>query len=72
MRSGYEISLRPGSNGFTCGKRFTGYINFGTDYGTQSIFGTHNELIVLNILKYGYCVTRSRDVSRDHFSKSLK
>ena len=34
------------------------------------MFGTHNELIVINILKYGYCVNRPRDVSRDHFSQT--
>ena len=66
------FQLRPGSNGFTCGKLFIGYINFGTESGTKSKFGTHKELIVLNTLKYKYFVNRSRDVSRDHFSKSLK
>ena len=39
---------------------------FGTDYGAESNFGTHKELIVLNILKYEYCVNKSRYVSRDH------
>ena len=26
-----------------------------------------NQLIVLNIIKYKYCVNKSRDMSRDHF-----
>ena len=30
-------------------------------------FGTHKELIVLNIYKYYYCVYKSRDMSHDHF-----
>ena len=46
------VQLRPGSNGFTGGKRFIGYINFRTGYGSESKFGTHKELVVLNILKY--------------------
>ena len=29
--------------------------NFGTDYGAESKFGTHKELIVLNILNDKYC-----------------
>ena len=29
-------------------------------------FGTHKELIVRNILKYNYCVYKSRDMSCDH------
>ena len=57
--------------GFTCGKCFIGY-NFGIDDGAESKFGTHKELIVLNILKYIYCVNKSRDVSCDHFAKSRK
>ena len=32
----------------------------------------HRELIVLNILKYNYCVHKSRDMSRDHFAKNRK
>ena len=46
--------------------------NFGTDDGAELKFGTYKELIVLNILKYKYCVNRSRDISRDHFAKNLK
>ena len=42
-------NLRPGTKGFTCGKRFVGY-NFGSDYGAESEFGTHKELIVVNIV----------------------
>ena len=33
--------------------------------------GTHKELIVLNILKYKYCVNQSH-MSRDHFAKNSK
>ena len=51
-------SLRPGT--------FIGY-NFGKDDGAESKFGTHKELIVLNIIKYNYCVNKSGDMSRDHF-----
>ena len=29
--------------------------NFNIDDGTESKFGTHKELTVLNILKYEYC-----------------
>ena len=46
--------------------------NFGTDDGTQSKFGTNEELIVLNISKYEYRVNSSRDISRDHFAKNRK
>ena len=63
-------SLRPGCNRFTCGKWFIGY-NLGTDYGAKSQFGTHKELIVLNIFKHKYCVNKSRNTSRDHFDKNL-
>ena len=28
--------------------------------------------IVLNILKYKYCINKSRDMSRDRFSKNRK
>ena len=28
--------------------------------------------IILNILKYRYCVNKSRDVSLDHFAKNRK
>ena len=51
-------SSRPGTKGFDCGKWFIGY-NFGTD---------HEELIVLNVLKYKYYVEKSRD----HFAKNRK
>ena len=44
----------------------------GTDHGTDSKFVTNKELIVLNILRFKYCVNKSRDMSRDHFSKNLK
>ena len=64
-------SLRPGTKGFTCRKWIIGY-NFGIDDGTGSKFGTHKELIVLNILKYSYCVYKSRDMSRDHLAKNRK
>ena len=45
-------------------------MNFGIDDGTGSKFGTHEELIVLNILKYNYCVYKSCDMSRDHLAKN--
>ena len=65
-------SLRPGTKGFfTRGKWIIGY-NFGTDDNTESKFDTHKELIVLNILKYEYCLNKSRDMSRDHFAKNCK
>ena len=41
-------SLRPGTKGFNCGKYFIGH-NFGIDGGAGSKFGTHEELIVLNV-----------------------
>ena len=41
--------------------------NFGIDDGAESKFGTHKELIVLNIIENKYCVNKSRDMSRDHF-----
>jgi len=46
--------------------------NFGIDDVAESKFGTHKELIVLNSLKYKYCVSKSRDMSRDHFVKNCK
>ena len=64
-------SLRPGTKGFACRKWIIGY-NFGIDDGTGPKFGTHKELIVLNILKYNYCVYKSRDMSRDHLAKNRK
>ena len=42
-------------------------INFGADDDAESKFGTHKELIVLNILKY-----KSSGISRDHFAKNRK
>ena len=57
------------SQTFNCGKWIIGY-NFGIDDGTELKFGTHKELIFLNILKYKYCVDKSRDTSRDHFAKN--
>ena len=41
----------PGTKEFTGGEWINGY-NFGIDDGDKSKFGTHKELIVLNILKY--------------------
>ena len=40
------------------------------DDGAESKFGTHKELIVLNILRYKYCVNKSRNMSSDHLSKN--
>ena len=37
--------------------------NLGIDDGAESKFGTHKELIVLNILKYIQRVNMSRDVT---------
>ena len=48
-------SLKPGTKGFTCGKWLIGY-NFGIDDAAELKFGTLKKLIVLNILKYKYCV----------------
>ena len=59
------------TKGFTCGKWFIDY-NFGIDDSAESKFGTHKELIVLNILKYKYCVNKSGDMSRDCFAKNRK
>ena len=42
--------------------------NLGIDDGAESKFGTHKELIVLNILKYIQRV----NMSRDHFAKNRK
>ena len=50
-RGSFSSSLRPGTKGFTWGKWIISY-NFGIDDGTESKFGTHKELTVLNILKY--------------------
>ena len=44
----------------------------GIDDGPDLKFATQKELIVLNILKYKYCVNKSRDMSRDHFAKKRK
>ena len=67
----HSSSLRPVTKVFTCWKWFIGY-NFGIDDPTESKFGTHEELIVLNILKYKCCVNNSSDLSRDHFAKICK
>ena len=67
----HSSSLRPVPKVFTCWKWFIGY-NFGIDDRTESNFGTHEELIVLNILKYKCCVNNSSDLSRDHFAKICK
>ena len=64
-------SLRPGTKEFTRGKWIIGY-NFGIDDGAESKFGTHKELIVLNIFEYKYCVHKSRGMSRDHLVKNRK
>ena len=40
------------------------------NYEAESKFGTHKELIVLNILKYKYCVHKSRGMSLDYFAKN--
>ena len=61
-------SLRPGTKGLTCGKWIIGY-NLGIDNGAE--LKTHEELNILNILKYKYCV-KSHDMSRDSFAKSYK
>ena len=39
---------------------------------SESKFGRYKELIVFIILKYKYCVYKSRDISRDHFAKNRK
>ena len=52
-------------------RKMIGYY-FGTHYGAESNFAAHKELIALKILKYKYCVNKSRDISRDHFAKNLK
>ena len=67
----FSSSLRPGTKGFTCGKWFIDY-NFGIDDRAESKFGTHKEPTVLNILKYKYCVNKSRDMTRDYFAKTRK
>ena len=41
-------------------------------HGTDSKFGTHKEIIFLDILNYKYCVNKSRDVSCVHFAKNRK
>ena len=45
--------------------------NFGIDDSAELKFSKNKELIVLNILRYKYCVNKSRDMSRDHFAKKL-
>jgi len=64
-------SLRPGTKGFTGGEWING-CNFSIDDGAKSKFGTHKELIVLNIFKYKYSVNKSRDMSRDHLAKNRR
>ena len=59
------------TKGFTCGKWIIGY-NVGIDDRSESKYGTYKELIVFIILKYKYCVYKSRDISRDHFAKNRK
>ena len=43
--------------------------NFGIDDVAESKFGTHKELIVLNIFNYKHCVNKSRDMSGDDLLK---
>ena len=38
----------------------------------KSKFGTHKELIALNVSKYKYCVDNSRGMSRDYLVKNPK
>ena len=40
--------------------------------GVESKFGTHKELITLNILKYKHSVNKARDMPRGHFAKNRK
>ena len=51
--------------------KLIGY-NVGIDDDDKSKFGTQKELIVLNILKYKYCVNKSHGMSRDQFAKNRK
>ena len=60
----------PETKGFTCGKWIIGY-NFAIDDGDKSKFITHEELILLNSLKYKYCVNKSRDMPRDNFVRPI-
>ena len=57
----FSSSLRPGTKRITWGKWIISY-KFGIDDGAESKFGTNKELMVLNILKYEYCVNKSRDM----------
>ena len=41
--------------------------HFGIDDGAGLKFGPHKELIIIDILKYKYCVNKSRYTSRDQF-----
>ena len=67
----FSSNLRPGTKGFACGKWIIDY-NFGINDSAELKFGTHKELIVLNILKYKYCVSKLRDMLRFHFAKNRK
>ena len=62
QRCTYSSSLRTGTKSY----------NFGADDDAESKFGTHTELIVLNILNYKYWVNKSGDMSREHFAKNRK
>ena len=42
------------------------------DDGAELRFGTNEEVIVLKILKFKWCVNWSRDISSDHFAKKRK
>ena len=68
---GSSSILRPGVKGFSCWKWMIDY-NFGIDDVAESKFGTHKQLIVLNGLEYKCCVSKSLDMSRDHFVKNCK
>ena len=51
----WSSSSRPGFDGFSCEKSFIGYI-FGKEKGDELKFGTHKELINLDILECKYSV----------------
>ena len=58
----YSIVRSPVATVVYLWKLFIGY-NVGIDDGPESKFGASKELIVLNILKYKYCVNKSHDMS---------
>ena len=71
LNRGSSSILRPGIKEFSCWKWMIDY-NFGIDDAAESKFGIHKQPIVLNSLKYKCCISRSRDMSRDHFVKNGK